>query len=371
MSHQYLDEINTLASDAQDYRAVVETGGIQHVARYMQEQDLCAHKVFIITDTNVDKHYSADVAQQCAAVGAESQVLVIPAGEENKSLEQAGHLVQQLSDLQANRNDTIVALGGGVVGDLGGFVASIYNRGISLVHVPTTLLAMVDSSIGGKTGVDHGGKNKTGTFYQPQLIVADPGVLGTLDSRVYTEGLGEVAKYAVLDKDFFTELQAKANEVCAFDQKALPTIGSVIARCVRQKSDIVQADQFEGESNQRVLLNYGHTLAHGLEAATGYTELLHGEAVAIGMMYAAQLSRHLGHTDTQFVEEQSSLLASLGLPTQYTGRASRQDIVQHMSRDKKNTHESDIRFVLPITPGEMIIQQVSKEIVDSTLQNFL
>jgi 3-dehydroquinate synthase len=328
-------------------------------------------RAFIITDKNVDALYSNTISRTLSDAGIETTIMTMKAGEQHKTLDQVGDFVDQLSELKTTRKDTIIAVGGGVVGDLAGFVASIYNRGVPLVHVPTTLLAMVDSSIGGKTGVDHGGKNKTGSFYQPKLVVADPTVLSTLNPRIYTEGFGEIAKYAILDADFLPELEAAAARLRIYSKDNLDILGKIIARCVKQKSEVVAADSHEQAPDGRILLNYGHTLGHGLEAAGRYTELLHGEAISIGMTFAAKLSAQLGFTDEEFIDRQTQLLESLGLPTHYTGKASITDILKHIGKDKKNTDTKGIRFVLPKTAGQLMVERVIGSVVERSVNEFI
>jgi 3-dehydroquinate synthase len=230
---------------------------------------------------------------------------------------------------------------------------------------------MVDSSIGGKTGVDHGGKNKTGAFYQPRLVVADPSVLSTLDERVYTEGFGEVAKYAMLDANFMPQLEEGAEDLRRFSPANLAVLGRIVARCVDQKSRVIASDPHEKNPDGRILLNYGHTLGHGLEAAGRYTELLHGEAVTIGMTYAAKLAVHLGLTEQAVLDRQTALLESLGLPTAYNGAADVDDIMRHILKDKKNTSQKTTRFVLPRAVGQMVVWQVNNAVVRSTTRQFL
>lgn len=371
MAESVLDQLTTLKVMNPTFRSVVQAGALEQLPLYLDEAGLAENKAFIVTDSNLRESYGGRLSGILQKAGIDNELLVIKSGETNKSLRQAGQVIEDLADYNANRGDVMIALGGGVVGDLAGLVASIYNRGIPLVHVPTTLLAMVDSSIGGKTGVDHGGKNKTGSFYQPRLVVADPTVLSTLDQRVYTEGFGEIAKYAILDDDFLPELEECAESLRQFSPEGLDVLGNIIARCVAQKSHVIAADPFEQKPNGRILLNYGHTLGHGLEAAGGYDELLHGEAVAIGMNYAAQLAVRLGLADQALIYRQTALLESLGLPMLYTGRATIKDIMINIAKDKKNTSAGTTRFVLPRAIGHMIVQQVENMVVQQSVTDFL
>ncbi len=371
MTKSLLDETTIIKSVDPTFRTIVEHGSLQKLPIYLQQENLVDNRVFIITDTNVGALYGDMIIKILSSAEIETTTLTMEAGEQHKTLAQVGALVDQLSEAKATRKDVIIALGGGIVGDLGGFVASIYNRGMPLVHIPTTLLAMVDSSIGGKTGVDHGGKNKTGSFYQPKLVVADPNALNSLSPRIYTEGFGEIAKYAILDAEFLAELEAVANTVQRYSENHADTLGAIIARCVKQKSNVIAADPHEQTLDGRILLNYGHTFAHGIEAASNYTELLHGEAVAIGMTFAAQLARKLGFVEEEFIAQQTQLLQNLGLPIRYTGKATIPDILEHMQKDKKNAIANSVRFVLPKAPGQLIVDQIDTDTVSQAISDFL
>jgi 3-dehydroquinate synthase len=371
VAESYLDLTTSVEITNPVVRTVVEKDALVSLPRFLAEQNLQNGKAFIITDSTVAKLYGETVSSTLDRAGIDYEILIMPAGETNKTLEQAARFVEQLADSDATSSDMVIALGGGVVGDLGGFVASIYNRGLPLVQIPTTLLAMVDSSIGGKTGVDHGGKNKTGSFYQPRLVIADPAMLMTLEKRVYTEGFGEVAKYAALDADFWLELESQTTILRNFSVDNLGLLGKLITRCVQQKSKVIKSDPNEQDPAGRILFNYGHTLCHGLEAAGGYSELLHGEAVSIGMNFAAQLGEHLGITKHSFVERQTELLTSLGLPVTYRGNAQLGDIEMHVAKDKKNIDAHTTRFVLPQTIGQMTVQQVPNRVVKVEIAKFL
>ncbi len=365
------DTTTEIRTPQRHFRAIVGSGKLPDLPDLMADEGLISNRVFIITDQNVERLYGDNVREVFGASGVEPHIMTIPSGEEHKSLQQAGDIIEQLAESKATRQDTVVAIGGGVVGDLGGFVASVYNRGVPLVHVPTTLLAMVDSSIGGKTGVDHGGKNKTGSFYQPNLVVADPDVLATLHDRVYTEGFGEIIKYAFLNGSLLPQLEADATALRTFSPNVTSQLGAIVAQCVEQKSTIIADDPFEHGDSGRVMLNYGHTLAHGLEAATGYTELLHGEAVAIGMHFAAQLGEHLGVGNSELTARQLKLLTAFGLPTTFNKLVSVDEVVDHMVKDKKNTQTSTIRFVLPAEVGRMVVKQVDVSTVHEAVSWFL
>lgn len=370
MAETFFDKTTEIFIPNPSFRAVVALDSLDHLPEYLAEESL-GGRAFVLTDSNVGPLYGNRVKETLDDSGIETTVLEMPAGEENKTLETAANFVDALSERNATRQDTVIALGGGVVGDLGGWVASIYNRGVPLVQVPTTVLAMVDSSIGGKTGVDLGGKNKTGSFYHPKLVVADPNVLQTLDRRVYAEGFGEVVKYGMLDDDFFSELTDVTPNIRDFPDYDIHTLVRVIANCVKQKSEVIADDPLEQKPNGRILLNYGHTLAHGLEAAGGYTELLHGEAVSIGMNFAAKLAVAHEIADPSLVDRQEMLLEEYGLPLTYSGEATVDEVMSHIAKDKKNTAAANTRFVLPVRPGEMKVTRLDNATVKRFVEDFL
>jgi 3-dehydroquinate synthase len=251
--------------------------------------------------------------------------------------------------LGADRQTNIIAVGGGVVGDLAGFVAATYARGIPYIQVPTTLLAQVDSSVGGKVGVNLSqAKNMVGAFWQPAAVWIDTQTLQTLPEREYRSGLAEVVKYGViLDAEFFARLERDA---AALNERQGSVLQEVIARCCRLKANVVEADERE-ESGHRAVLNYGHTFAHALEAVTGYGQLLHGEAVSIGMMCAARLAHSLNRVDAAFVERQFALLIALGLPVTLP-KIDIDDFLAAMLHDKKSKH-GELQFVLPTVLGHV------------------
>ena len=267
----------------------------------------------VVTDENVAKHHLAQLEAALKAEHRHKGSIVLPAGEQTKSFSQLAPLCEQLLEMGLERGDIVVAFGGGVVGDLVGFAANILRRGVQLVQIPTSLLAQVDSSVGGKTGINTPqGKNLIGTFYQPSLVIADLRVLETLPERQLRAGYAEVAKYGLLgDAAFFSWLEENWKGVLGLDVDQLTR---AIETSVKAKAAIVIAD--ERESGQRALLNLGHTFGHALEAWTGYSDrLLHGEGVAIGMCLAFRLSASLGLCDEKDVERVVSHLKCVGLPT--------------------------------------------------------
>ncbi|MGH8233501.1 MAG: 3-dehydroquinate synthase [Rhodanobacteraceae bacterium] len=298
----------------------------------------------IVSDSNVAPLYAQRL---CATLTAEAQplaisTLVLPIGEEHKNLEAVAQVLDALAQLGATRDACVLALGGGVVGDIAGFAAACWMRGIDFVQVPTTLLAMVDSSVGGKTGVDHpAGKNLIGAFHQPCEVIADLDTLTTLPERELRAGLAEVIKTAcICDADFFVWLETHVDALLARDTDALT---HAITRCCRFKAAVVERD--ERESGERALLNFGHTFGHALEAEAGYGTLLHGEAVAIGMVLAARISMHLGMADTTDVQRLAALLTQCGLPTTPPVGLAHEALLARMQLDKKNRAGS-LRLIL-------------------------
>jgi 3-dehydroquinate synthase len=266
-----------------------------------------------------------------------------------KSVEQADRMWQRLVTLPADRKSVVVAVGGGVIGDLAGFVAATFARGLAFVQVPTTLLAQVDSSVGGKVAVNlPQAKNMVGAFWQPRGVLIDTCVLDTLPEREYRAGLGEVVKYGViLDAEFFDYLERHVAEINGRQSAALRHI---VARSCQLKADIVQADERE-ETGLRSVLNYGHTFCHAIEALTGYGQFLHGEAVAIGMLCASRLAERLGRVDGEITRRQRELLAVLGLPVDFPP-LDPEAVLAAMQRDKKVAH-GRLRFVLPSRIGHV------------------
>ncbi|MDQ7842747.1 MAG: 3-dehydroquinate synthase [Armatimonadota bacterium] len=289
-------------------------------------------RVAVVTHRSVRRSAAGALLGVLRSQGFEVSVFDVPAGEGSKSLVMVGALCTRLARARVDRHSTLLAVGGGVVGDLGGFVAATYMRGIRLVHVPTTLLAMVDSSIGGKTGVNHAGvKNLVGAFYQPSAVVADVRTLQTLPERELRSGLAEVVKTAVVgDADLFEFLEDNLAAVLRREPDALI---EVISRCAAFKARVVEAD--EAERAERQILNYGHTLGHAVEAAAGFRGLTHGEAVAIGMALEARLAQRLGLTSAATVERQNALLARIGLPVRL-GPVSRAAVWRALALDKKS-----------------------------------
>jgi 3-dehydroquinate synthase len=302
---------------------------------------------FVVTDSNVADHARA-TGQALAAAGFHVALAELPPGEAQKSLASAARLYDRLVDLNADRRTLVAAVGGGVLGDLAGFVAATFARGLPLLMVPTTLLAMVDSAVGGKVAVNHPrGKNLIGAFHQPVGVWIDTATLATLPAREYRSGLAEVVKYGViLDPELFAFLESNADAILAREPDA---VRHIIARCCRLKADIVEKDERE-ETGLRMVLNYGHTFAHAFETVAGYGSWLHGEAVAAGMVCASRLAERRGLIPSEITERQVRLLKRFGLPT-VPGCWPVDELLQAMRADKKSL-AGRLRFLLPLRLGE-------------------
>ncbi len=300
----------------------------------------------------VDKHVqpiAAAIEQSLSTAGFRLTTVEVPSGEGSKSLSQLDRLWQTMLADRTDRGSTVIAVGGGVVGDLAGFAAASFARGLPLVQVPTTLLSQVDSSVGGKTGVNlPGAKNIVGAFWQPSLVAIDTHSLATLPRREFVSGLAEVVKYGViLLPELFDYLEQNVAAILAQQPEA---IAHIVARSCQAKANVVEQDERE-TTGLRAILNYGHTFAHALETVTGYGTLLHGEAVSIGMHMAARLAAQLGRIDAELVDRQQLLLSRFELPTEFAA-AEPAVLWQAMQHDKKVEH-GQLRFILPSRLGHV------------------
>ncbi len=319
----------------------------------------------VIADAHVGPRYGPVALRGLEAAGFRPALVTVPAGEQAKRLKVVEHCFNQLAQQRLERKSFVVALGGGVTGDLAGFVAAAYLRGIAFVQVPTTLLAQVDSSVGGKVGVNLvAGKNLVGAFHQPRLVLCDLDVLGTLPDREFRAGLAEVIKYGILaDAGLFRRLERDLDRILARDPKVL---GPVIARCCEIKAEVVGED--ETESGRRATLNFGHTLGHAIEAITAYGRYLHGEAISIGQIAAALLSAKLLALPEGDVARIRSLFERAGLPTTIRlSRAQRERLFGAMRLDKK-VSGGEVKFVLARGIGDVIWgQRVPDEAIHEVL----
>jgi 3-dehydroquinate synthase len=346
------------------YDIAVVSGEPTGIAPFVRER--CrGTTAIVVSDDNVRFRAEA-VGRTLGGVGFGVTMAVISPGEQSKCLDVAGKLYDALAAIPADRQTVVVAVGGGVVGDVAGFVTATYNRGLPLVMVPTSLLAMVDSSVGGKVGINHPkGKNLIGAFHQPAGVWIDTATLASLPAREYYGGLAEVVKYGViLDADFFAWLEANVNAVLERDPGA---VRHLVTRCCELKAGVVERDERE-ETGLRMVLNYGHTFAHAFESVGGYGTWSHGEAVAAGMACASRLAEKLEMIPAEATTRQVQLLEKFSLPTAAKPEWPADQLLEAMRRDKKVT-AGRLRFVLPTRIGEVVVRdEVAELLVRESLQ---
>jgi len=331
-----------------DYDIIVGSGLLAQTGDRLKELGF-SDKAAIITDTTVKKLYGDTLEQILIASGFEVATLKGADSEEEKSLETAGRLYLELTDFHTERGTPVLALGGGITGDLAGFVAATYQRGVPLIQIPTTLLAQADSSLGGKTAVNHGQlKNRVGAFYQPSLTISDTDTLKSLSQSQLADGLAEIIKHGVIqDADFFEYLENNADHILALDDEALET---TVARSAEIKAAIVEQDELD--LGLRNILNYGHTIGHSIETASDF-QIGHGRAVAIGMVVAARISNQMGLLGRSDVTRIKRLLTRVGLLTE-TPEPETDKLIEAMYHDKKIVR-GKIQFVLLESIGEVIV----------------
>ena len=323
------------------------------------------NQVFIVTNEVVAPLYLEKVKRSLS--GKNIEHIILADGEQHKSLQTAEHIFDKMLAIALDRNVTVIALGGGVIGDMAGFVAACYQRGVPFIQIPTTLLAQVDSSVGGKTAVNHArGKNMIGAFYQPQRVIADTTTLATLDARQFSSGIAEVIKYGMInDVEFFKWLEKNITAVMQKDNHALEYI---IEKSCLNKANIVEQD--ERENGIRALLNLGHTFGHAIETATGYSKWLHGEAIALGLVMAASMSATQGWIGKQDVQRVIALLATAGLPVDPVDEVSAETLRSLMKQDKK-VQCGKIRLVLLNAIGAAFItSDYDESALDATLKRY-
>jgi 3-dehydroquinate synthase len=334
---------------------------LTQTGRFLKELGF-TDKAVIVTDTTVKNLYALNLKQSLTGNGFITTILGIPEGEDNKSLANAERLYGELVKFGAERSTPVLALGGGVIGDLAGFVAATYMRGIPLVQLPTTLLAQVDSSIGGKVAVNHGNlKNIVGAFYQPRIVISDITTLQTLPPTEITNGLGEVIKYAIIrDAEFFNYLEENLDKIESLDNKVLENIVTVSARI---KAEIVEKD--EKDLGLRNILNFGHTIGHAVESVSDF-KIPHGHAVSIGMLSASNIAVQLGKLDNTHAMRIRKLLKRSGLTTKIP-KIEINKIIEFMAHDKKVIN-GKIRFVLPRAVGDVFVtDELDMEIIKKNL----
>ena len=343
------------------YEMRVGDGLLTRTGLWLKEKGFSG-KAVIITDTTVKDLYGDALSQGLTNAGFKVTTLEVPAGEEQKSLETAGRLYHELTSAHAERTTPILALGGGVIGDLAGFVAATYMRGVPLIQIPTTLLAQVDSSIGGKVAVDHGQlKNTIGVFYQPRLVISDIDTLKTLPATELANGLAEVIKSAAIrNKVFFSYLESSLGRIKPLDVAVLEEI---VFQTARIKAEIVEKD--EKDLGLRSILNYGHTIGHAVESASDF-QFQHGKAVAIGMTAAARISNRMSILDENEVVRLKNIIEKAGLPTEMPNLKI-EDIFSAMKHDKKVLQDK-VRFILLKSIGNAFItDEVSLDLVEKVL----
>ncbi|NOK61951.1 MAG: 3-dehydroquinate synthase [Chloroflexi bacterium AL-W] len=362
----------TVTTPTASYDIHVGANILQRLPTYLGQLGL-EGQLWLVSDSAVYPHYGAALEHTLREAGYRVQSFTVPSGETSKDLATTAQLYDWMINGNVERQDTVLALGGGVVGDLAGFAAATVLRGIALIQLPTTLLAMVDSAIGGKTGVNHAlGKNLIGAFHQPRLVLSDVTTLGTLAPRELCAGWAEVIKHGVIrDADLFARLEAQATAMTSItdvaDVTQLASLGKLIRQAAAVKVQIVNAD--ERESGERMLLNYGHTLGHALEAAASYGTLLHGEAVAVGMHLAAQISQRLGMCDTTLVERQQHLLHAYGLSTVMPSGIDPIHLLTLTSRDKK-VRSGKVRWIMPTAIGHATVRtDIPEAVVQTVLED--
>ncbi len=335
--------------DDRAYPILIMQGLLKEIGTELKHRSL-GNKFVIISDDHVAGLYAEGIVTSCRDSGLDVQLLTFPRGEESKNLTVIDNLCRKLAQLGIDRHGVLIALGGGVTGDITGFVAAIYMRGIKFVQVPTTLLAQVDSSVGGKTGVDiPEGKNLVGAFYQPQCVFIDTDVLQSLPKDELLNGLAEVLKYGVIyDADFFNFL---GNNRIAILDMDMTVVEAVIARCCTIKAEVVMAD--EKEADLRRILNYGHTLGHAVEAASDFA-IPHGMAVSMGMVAVNKLAVAGGLLTPERAERIQSVIDAFGLPIEIPAHLDRQRMVDYLQTDKKSVGGRPF-FVLPTQIGKVVI----------------
>lgn len=348
---------------AQAHPVHVGAGLLERLGELAQEAGIAPGRSAVVTDANVARLYLERALGSLRAAGFDPVAIELPAGEASKSLAMLERVYDRLVEAQLDRSSAIFALGGGVVGDLAGFAAATYLRGVALVQVPTTVLAQVDSALGGKTGVNHRqAKNLIGAFYQPRLVVADVALLATLPEREFREGLAEVIKYgAIMDAPMIAELEGAIEPILRREPAALEAI---VDRSLRHKAAIVARD--ERESGLRAILNFGHTIGHALEASSGYGRFLHGEAVAIGMAAAARLSRAYAGLRAEEAARLAALIEAAGLPIALPQGWLSKDFTRALKLDKKRTGGA-VEFVLICRLGRALTRPLEFDEILSQL----
>lgn len=333
------------------YPIIIKKGLIDEINLEI-EKIYIGKKIFILTDKNVDSHYGNRVKMCLVNAGYEVKLMALEPGEETKAFTTLPSIYNELLDFKLTRSDLIITLGGGVIGDLGGFVASTFLRGVDFIQIPTSLLAQVDSSVGGKVAVDlERGKNLVGSFYHPKIVLIDPNVLETLSERFFKDGMGEVIKYGCIkDKEFFNFLKSLKSKV-----EVMNNIEKIIHKCCSIKKCVVEND--EKDTGERMLLNFGHTLGHAIETYYNFKKFTHGEAVAIGMYQISKIAENKGLTKKGVAENIKEILAQYGLPYEVEIEES-SSVLDTIALDKKNI-DNVLKVVLLKNIGESYLEKTN------------
>lgn len=352
--------ITVLLAD-RTYDVAIAPGGLDWLGTWLTSDRLrtqaggskLGEKMLLVSNETVFEYYGERAIASLKAAGFDVACCILPDGEQYKTLDSIQKIYNAALEHRLERSSTLVSLGGGVVCDMTGFAAATWLRGIHFVQVPTSLLSMVDASVGGKTGVNHPkGKNLIGAFYQPQLVLIDPDVLGTLPAREFRAGMAEVIKYGVIwDQDLFEQLES-ASSLKTREDVSADLLQTILTRSCQAKADVVSQD--EKEAGLRTILNYGHTLGHAIESLTEFKSLIHGEAVAIGMVAAGQIAVDMNWWSPDLQQRQVALIQSVGLPTQIPSHLLAKDILETLQTDKK-VEAGQVRFIVPRAIGKVEI----------------
>lgn len=347
------------------YEVAISSGYLDSLGKQMATLGL-GKKVLLVSNPTIFEYYGERAIDSLKSVGFDISTCILRDGEQYKNLESLQKIYDTALENRIERSSTMVALGGGVIGDMTGFASATWLRGIKFVQVPTTLLAMVDAAIGGKTGVNHPqGKNLIGAFHQPQLVLIDPQILQTLPDREFSAGMAEVIKYGIIwDAELFSRME-ECDRLDRFGSTARSMLEYILNRSCQSKADVVSKD--EKEAGLRAILNYGHTIGHAVESLTGYSVVNHGEAVAIGMVAAGKIAVELGMWREDELQRQNKLIEKANLPTQLPSGIDIEAIIAALQTDKK-VKAGKVRFILPIRIGAVeITDQVSADVIRRVL----
>ncbi|MGI0483130.1 3-dehydroquinate synthase [Geminocystis sp. CENA526] len=362
-----MESIITVSLPNNTYNIHIASNGLLTLGERIKELKV-GKKILLVSNPEIFDYYGDIAIKSLEKAGFTVNYHLIPAGENYKTLEYLAKIYDSALEYSLERKSTLLALGGGVVGDMTGFAAATWLRGINFIQVPTSLLAMVDASVGGKTGVNHPqGKNLIGAFYQPKLVLIDPTVLKTLPEREFKAGMAEVIKYGVIwDKTLFERLE-NANNIDSLNNFDDGLLKDILVRSCQAKAEVVSQDEKEG--GLRAILNYGHTIGHVIESLTNYDTFVHGEAVAMGMVGAGNIAVKMGLWSESEAKRQDSLIEKTGLPTVIPSNLDVETAIAHLQTDKK-VEEGKVRFILPNSIGSVIItDRVTSDLVRQVMNN--